>query len=90
MIAAYNIVQGKQKENFLYLIISVICNIVANIVFIPLLGNIGAAIASIFSYGISALLFTTHFIKETGSKMTDMLTINKNDISMIKERLAKK
>ena len=90
MIAAYNIVQGKQKENFFYLVVSVIGNVVANAILIPIYGNIGAAIASIFSYAISAFLFTHRFIKETGTKMSDMLIINKGDISRLKSQFGRK
>lgn len=86
MIAAYNIVQGKQKENFLFLVISVIGNIIANAILIPVYGNIGAAIASIFSYAISAFLFTHRFIQETGTKMSDMLIINKKDLARLKRQ----
>lgn len=90
MIAAYNIVQGKQKENFLYLVISVIGNIGANAILIPHFGNIGAAIASIFSYAISAFLFTHRFMKDTGTKITDLLVINKGDITRLKGIIQKK
>ena len=86
MIAAYNIVQGKQKENFFYLVISVIGNIVANAVLIPFYGDIGASFASIFSYAISAFLFTHRFIRDTGTKMSDMLIINKGDVARLKSQ----
>ena len=90
MIAAYNIVQGKQKENFLYLVVSVIGNVAANAVLIPVYGNIGAAIASIFSYAISAYLFTHRFMKETGARMGEMLLINSGDITRLKSQFGKK
>lgn len=89
MIAAYNIVQGKQKENFFYLVVSVIGNIAANAILIPIYGNIGAAIASIFSYAISTYLFTHRFIKETGTKMSDMLLLDKGDIAHLKNQFGK-
>jgi len=87
MIAAYNIVQGKQRENFVYLIISVIGNVIANAILIPIYGNIGAAMASIFSYAISAFLFTYRFIRETSTKMSDLLIINKRDITRLKSKI---
>lgn len=90
MIAAYNIVQGKQKENFFYLVISVVGNVIANAILIPSCGNLGAATASILSYAISAFLFTRRFIKETGSVMTDMIFINKGDLKRLKFSLMKK
>lgn len=90
MIAAYNIVQGKQKENFVYLVISVLGNVIANIVLIPICGNLGAAIASIFSYFISAFLFIRRFAKDNNVKIAEMLVINKNDIGNLKEILINK
>ena len=85
MIGSYNIVHGKQKENLIYLCISVATNIVVNLILIPIMGNNGAAVASILSYGMAAFLYTSHFARETGIKMTEMLIINKEDVARIKE-----
>lgn len=90
MIAAYNIVHGKQKENFVYLIISVIANVVVNAILIPIYRNIGAAFASIFSYAISAYLFTHKFNKENNVRMREMLLLNKNDIIRLKGSFSKR
>lgn len=90
MIAAYNIVHGKQKENFIYLVISVIENVAANAILIPIYHNIGAALASIFSYAISAYLFTHKFIKENNIQMREMLLLNKNDIRRLKESFTRR
>lgn len=87
MIGSYNIVHGKQKENLIYLIASVLTNIVANLIFIPMLGNHGAALASVLSYGMAAFLFIRHFTIETGAKLRDMLMINRQDIDRIKQKL---
>lgn len=90
MIGAYNIVHGKQKDNFIYLLISVIANIIANFILIPIYRNIGAALASIISYAISAYLFTHKFIKENGIQMRELLLINKNDITRLKSSFSKR
>ncbi len=90
MIGSYNIVHGKQKENLLYLVISVVTNVIANLLFIPWLGNNGAAIASILSYGMAAFLFTRHFAKETGIKISKMLFVNKEDIMRVKKIVGRK
>ena len=86
MIGSYNIVHGKQKENLIYLIASVITNIVANLILIPLVGNNGAAIASVLSYGMAAILFIHHFVKETGVKYKELLIVNRQDIINIKKK----
>ena len=90
MIGSSNIVHGQQKENLLYLIISVITNVAANWVLIPIFRNNGAAMASILSYGMAAFLFTWHFSKENGVKISEMLLLNKNDIKRLKKTLHKK
>lgn len=90
MIGAYNIVHGKQKENFVYLVISVICNIIANLIFIPIWGNNGAAVASIFSYGISAYLFVHKFTNDNSVNLGDLLVLKKDDMNRLKKKFAKK
>lgn len=89
MIGAYNIASGKQKENFIYPIISVICNIVANLVFIPLWGNNGAAVASIFSYGIAAFLFVKKFSCDNSVNLSELLLLKNEDIKRLKLQLVK-
>lgn len=89
MIGAFNIIEGKQKENFIYLIVSVICNVILNAILIPIFGNIGAAIASIFSYAISAGLFIRKFTKENPVKMKDMIVLNKNDLKRLNSIIRK-
>ena len=90
MIGAFNIVEGKQRENFIYLIVSVICNVILNMTLIPIFGTIGAAIASIFSYAISAGLFIRKFLKENPVRLQDMLLINKRDIERLRSQFSKK
>ena len=90
LISAYNIVHGKQKENILFLFISVACNLVANALLIPRFGNIGAAMASILSYAAAAFLFTLRFTRETGTRMRDMLLINRSDLARLKLRFREK
>lgn len=89
MIGAFNIVEGKQRENFIYLVVSVICNIALNLVLIPMMGKTGAATASIFSYAISAGLFIRKFLAETPVKLRDMLFLNKQDIIRLKTVIKK-
>ncbi len=84
MIGAFNIVYGKQKENFVYLVISVVCNIIANLIFIPIFGNIGAALASVISYGISAYLFIRRFTIDNQIELKELLLIKKSDINRVK------
>lgn len=89
MIGSYNIVRGKQKENLLRLALAVLTNIILNIILIPRFGNKGAAIASVFSYGVAAFLYIMYFRRLTGTKLTDMLMINREDIYRIRKMISK-
>ena len=86
LIYAYNVVHGKQKESIVFLFISVVCNLTANALLIPRFGNIGAALASIISYAAAAFLFSMRFSRETGTRMRDMLLINRSDLVRLKLR----
>jgi len=89
MIASYNIVIGKQFFNFLFLGISVICNIGVNWLLIPQYGNQGAALASLLSYGICALLFLGYFIRKTSTPLSQLLLITRGDFDRLYKRIKK-
>lgn len=90
MIGSYNIVEGKQRENFIYLVISVVCNLALNALLIPKLGNIGAAVASIFSYAIAAGLFIQKFVRDYSVRIRDMLIPNRSDLLRLRQVISKK
>lgn len=90
IIQAYNIVHKKQKTNFLFLIISVIVNVVMNWFLIPVWGIYGAAAASLASYTVCALCFIFEYSHATKSRITDMLILKKSDIEMLKGLFKKK
>lgn len=90
MIASYNIVIGKQVINFIFLGISVLGNIVANTIMIPIYGIYGAGAASVISYGLCSLLFLLQFHKMTGIAFKDMLFIKPSDIKALKAKLFRK
>ena len=90
MIGSYNIVHGRQRENFVYLATSVATNIIANLLLIPRFGNKGAAVASILSYAMAAFLYTMHFMAKTGTSIDEMLLIDKEDINKIRMKIKRK
>lgn len=59
------IADGKQNIANLFLILSAISSIIANIIFIPKLGYIGASISPAISYTICGGLFLLYYIKYT-------------------------
>lgn len=87
MIAAYNIVLGKQRISFLFLFISVVGNVLANWILIPKMGIYGAGFASVISYSICSLLFIVYFIRMTKIPLSQMLILSASDFKKIKAKL---
>lgn len=87
MISQYNNVNGKQKINVIFLIIAIILNIILNIVMIPIWGITGAALASLISYIICAILFMIYFKKTTKIEIRKMIFPIKEDLKKVKELL---
>ena len=87
IIQAYNIVHKKQKLNFIFLLVSVIANIVMNAIMIPYLGIYGAAIASLISYTLCSTAFLREYVKSTNAKIRDVIFLKKEDIVAIKNLL---
>ncbi|TCT12853.1 putative polysaccharide biosynthesis protein [Natranaerovirga pectinivora] len=75
---------GKQKISFIVLLISVILNIIGNIVMIPIYGIVGAAYASIISYFICGISFLLYYSRIFNVKLWDILIFSKCDINRIK------
>ena len=89
IIQTYNIVHHKQKINFVFLALSVLTNVVMNAIFIPHYGINGAAIASLISYTLCALLFVVEYVRSTGAQLRDMLFINREDVHLMLSTLKK-
>ena len=85
MITTFNVVEGKQKINLCFMIVTVIANIVANYLWIPKMGMYGAAWASVISYNLCGLFFAIFFIKRTNISVRDILIINRNDIHELRK-----
>lgn len=61
-------------------VISLIINVLLNILLIPKYGIIGAAISTSISYIANLLLITTYFVKDTNISAKSTLIINMDDI----------
>lgn len=64
-------------------ILSIIVNVILNLILIPELGINGAAIASSVSYTIGGMGYAWIYAKKTELRMSDLLFIKKEDISQI-------
>lgn len=83
IIQAYNVVHKKQNINFVFLAISVVVNVVMNLLLIPVLEVNGAAVASLISYAICATLFLLEYMHTTRSSLRDVVLLKKEDIALV-------
>lgn len=86
-IANYNIAMGKQFISFVLLTVSVLSNVIANYILIPIWGIYGAGIASVISYTLCGILFIILFCRETKIPFGNMLFIKKSDLAKAKRIL---
>lgn len=90
MISQYNVVNKKQILNVIMLSISVITNIIFNLILIPKYQIIGAAIASIIGYIVCGVVFIIYFSKTSGIPIKKIVFVAKEDIELIRNYVFKK
>lgn len=90
MVHPLYISKGRQKTVFFILLASVILNAVANLILIPMMGIMGAAIASVVSYTACSIIFLMVFCREYGLKVHKVFLIQKDDIRTVKELIMRK
>lgn len=89
MISQNNIVHKKQKTNALLLVISVTVNIIGNIILIPQIGIVGAAIATLIGHFICGLCFIVYFVKTEKIHPRKLILIQRDDLRNIKKFIKK-
>lgn len=87
LITPLFIAKGKQKLSFIILLCSVLLNILANVILIPIFGINGAGIASIMSYFLSGYWFGNVYKKMYELKWKDILLFNKEDYRTVKRKV---
>ncbi len=90
LIAQYNIVNKRQKLNVLMLCIAVVIDVVFNLLFIPMWGIEGAALATCLGNVVCGIVFIIYFCRHTGIHVSDMILIKKSDLSLLKSLVKKK
>lgn len=81
MISQYNIVNKRQLANLLMLAVSVVTNIVLNLVLIPHFEIEGAAFASLAGHFVCAVCFITYFCQKTDVRLRELILPQKDDLS---------
>lgn len=67
--------------------ITLIVNVILNLLFIPYLGIVGSALASSISYTVASILILTYFLKLSKSTLSETLILKKEDIDIYKRFL---
>ena len=83
VLAAYIAGIGKPRLNLLVSGVSLIVTIILDLLLIPKLNIVGAAIASTVSYSLSALLLILFFRRETGASLREILLPTSEDVRML-------
>ena len=86
-IAQYNIINKKQYLNVALLSIAIIVDIVFNLLFIPIWGINGAALATCLGNIVCGIVFIIYFCRKTGVWYGEMFFLQKKDIDIIKAML---
>lgn len=89
LIAQYNIVNRKQIRNVVLLSISIVVNVILNLLLIPRYGLNGAAFASGVGYFLSGWIFIIWFAKSNGIKLSEMFMMQKSDLDFIRKARSK-
>ena len=87
LIGPLYISKGEQKFYFYTLLLSVMANIILNIISIPLYGVEGAAMSSVISYSISGIVFFAKFVRMYNLNWYKTIVIQTNDIRIILEKI---
>ncbi len=86
-LAAYFTATNRQQISIAIQITSVALNIGLNFWLIPRYGIMGAAVATLGSYIFEAVVMSTVFSKWTGVRLREILMLDAEDVSKLRERL---
>lgn len=89
LINTLYVAKGKMKLSFMILTLAGIINIVVNLIFIPIYGINGAAVASLISYFFCGMAFYCFFVKDNKLSGLEAFYIKKAEILFLKEKFFK-
>lgn len=88
IIAAYFAGQGNIKVNLVCSLIGFVVCFSLDVLLIPSLGNVGAAIATVSSYFVSTLYIVAMYIKRTNVSLLSIVVIHKDDLLVLKNKFS--
>ena len=89
MTTSLYVANGKQTFYLITLLISAVSNVLLNFLFIPMMGKLGAAIASAISYNLCGLIFYGRFLYDYKIKWYDSFLLKRSDIKLITGKMKK-
>ena len=89
IIGTLLLAQGKKYVYLGMLTVSVVVNILVNMVTIPLWGKMGAAAASVASYAVAGGCFLAYYLKTYGIPVRDVFLFKPEEIARLKGMLAR-
>lgn len=84
MVYSYNVANGKRIVNMVILGIAAASNVILNYILIPIMGNMGAAVASLVSYMACGFVFLIYFHKESDIPYKDIILFKRTDAELFK------
>jgi O-antigen/teichoic acid export membrane protein len=88
VLCAYISAIGKPQINLWVAAVALVMTVIINLSLVPIIGMIGAAIASTASYTVTSLLTVLIFRRLTGCRLRDTLLLGRSDLRLISTRLA--
>lgn len=90
LIAQYNIINKKQILNVFMLGGSIIINVIGNSLLVPRFGINGAAISTSVAQFVCGFVFLFYFLKTASIRIKEMIVLQKEDYSLMKNLFTKK
>ncbi len=93
MISLYQILsrnftsRNKQQINIVAAGVALAVNASSNLILIPRLGIVGAALSTAISYSLAALILLTVFVRESGSRIRDTVLVGADDLARYPQML---
>jgi len=79
--------RGKPEVNMVIAAITLVLNVLLNIILIPRLGLIGASLSSSVTYTLTTLILTVVYTRMTHTRLRDLIFIKKTDLKYYKQIL---
>jgi O-antigen/teichoic acid export membrane protein len=73
--------RGRPGTGTLILLLGLAANVAANLILVPRLGILGAAIASSLSYGLTAFVMLVVFVRVSGRGVAETLIVRRSDVA---------